>query len=70
MTIWDRWHELLDIMAKRKLALSEDAEYQRLVQIIRRFDADAARIAERHARRIGIPKPNTSDIGDCNERDN
>lgn len=43
---WDRWHELRDIMDKRGLTHSEEAEYQRFVRIVARLDAEAARAAD------------------------
>jgi len=43
---WDRWHDLRDIVEKRALTVSEQAEYQRFARIVARLDAEAARPAD------------------------
>jgi hypothetical protein len=41
---WDRWHDLLTIRDHRAFTQDEQAEYDRLAQIVARVDAEAAAI--------------------------
>lgn len=39
----DRWHDLLDLRAKRPLSFTEEVEYLELVEIVKRLDMEAQR---------------------------
>lgn len=43
---WDRWHDLLDIKAKRQLTNSEEREYQVFTEIVARLDAEEEEAAD------------------------
>lgn len=43
---WDRWHDLLDIRARRGLTPDEEAEYQKFLVVVDGLDAEEAVIAE------------------------
>ena len=43
---WDRWHDLLDIKAKRALTRNEEQEYKQYARIVARLDAEEGRAAD------------------------
>ncbi len=45
-TNWDRWHDLLDIRARRALTTSEQREYQEYARIAQQLDAEEGQAAD------------------------
>lgn len=43
---WDRWHELLDLLAERALTTSEEQEYEEYAQLAAHLDAKEGRAAD------------------------